>query len=681
MKSKTLRVAAWGVCLLALPCTAMAQMNMTMPPADLCAGDSSATVVPAGTILAPPAVATYGCLSVHGTLDLSSVRTLTVRTLHQHANGTIRLASDAVSRTIQIADVAPTDMGQFGTGLIMEGRIEIEGAAKTSWTRLTAELLAGQSTIAVVDTAGWQVGDQLVVADSRDLPSSTPTPETFRIVSVAGTQVTLDHPAVIQHPASRDASGVLERFAPVANLTRSLVIRSANPVGTRGHLMITMGATGFLRNVEIRDMGRTTNELLSATNVKGRYAAHLHFVGSRGFDFSGNAINAALKWGITIHHTNGEVVSNNVVFDAWGAGVMTEDGTETDNHFDRNLVVGIRGHGGDADLREGLGEFGTSGDGFWFQGPLNRVTNNVAADVPKVGFLLWGRDNVNQALKEFRDNEAVATGIGLSVWYVGSADADSVVDHFYEWHSAAYGFYMYPSTRLILTDWYGRGDPRAMSPDRSNYGGWWGDYTALGTAMLRPDIQHKPVGVMVPYGNASSGDTTSVRVFHIDGGSFTHNVYGVVTRTPTGSYPPTSQAPFHTVLRGVHFAQNVEGDIRRWYQLSESANLLSLDRFDVIDHQGSPGDNFSLFYLQSAPDFVMPAGKWLGSAFAGLTNAQIWAQSHQAFAGAVATCSTTRPGIVGFVCPMTVVPQANPRETTARPPLPSAPHNVRIVQK
>ena len=49
------------------------------------------------------------------------------------------------------------------------------------------------------------------------------------------------------------------RFLPhVGNLGRSIVVRSANPAGVRGHTIFIHRATVNLRYVLFKDLGRTT---------------------------------------------------------------------------------------------------------------------------------------------------------------------------------------------------------------------------------------------------------------------------------------------------------------------------------------------------------------------------------------------------------------------------------------
>jgi parallel beta-helix repeat protein len=103
----------------------------------------------------------------------------------------------------------------------------------------------------------------------------------------------------------------------------------------------------------------------------------------------GNAVHGAPKWGITIHNSHYGMVRDNVVYDTRGAGIVTEDGTESFNVFDHNFALRVEGSG-DFAPRSGYGgpapDPGGEGAGFWFRGPNNYVRNNVAANADSFGF-------------------------------------------------------------------------------------------------------------------------------------------------------------------------------------------------------------------------------------------------------------------------------------------------------
>ena len=93
------------------------------------------------------------------------------------------------------------------------------------------------------------------------------------------------------------------------------------------------------------------------------------------------------------------------------------------------------------------------------------------------------------------------------------------------------------------------------------------------------------------------------------------------------------------------------------YNATPVRNLIQRHTVTVHNYNGHPGDDFSVFYTQQAPTFVVPqtimqngSAILVGAPVAGLTNAQTWAQYGIAIAGAVAPCAQTRSEIAGFVC-------------------------------
>src|SRR4029077_20859957 len=101
------------------------------------------------------------------------------------------------------------------------------------------------------------------------------------------------------------------------------------------------------------------------------------------------------------------------------------------------------------------------------------------------------------------------------------------------------------------------------------------------------------------------------------------------------------------------------GDYVLAYSDGGVRNLTGLDDIEVADHNGVAGDSFRLFYTQQAPSFIVPqtilnsdgTPRLIAAPTAGLTNAQLWAQTGAAIAGAVAPCATPRARIVGaFAC-------------------------------
>jgi hypothetical protein len=338
---------------------------------------------------------------------------------------------------IVIADRPVTDTGQYGTGLLVWGRLEIHGLPKTPWRRLAAAPRAGATTLQLVTPADdWQSGDRVVIPDSRHLPVDHPSrytkfyksqTEDRTLASVApGGFLTLSTPLTYTHPDARDiinesliGSPVLrhdgEPLVPhVANLTRNVVIRSQNPAGTRGHVWITDRADVSIRYAAFRDLGRTTTATLSdTTNKVGRYPLHLHHVWGQprpwpaglsaaeirtllettGWQFvvEGNVVagtGTAHKWGITLHDSHFGLVRGNVIYNIAGSGIQTEEGHESYNLIADNLAVRITGTGDPTVKNATTSDIGKDGSGLWLRGAHNWVEGNVAADTRFAAFYL-----------------------------------------------------------------------------------------------------------------------------------------------------------------------------------------------------------------------------------------------------------------------------------------------------
>src|SRR5579863_5592524 len=141
---------------------------------------------------------------------------------------------------------------------------------------------------------------------------------------------------------------------------------------------------------------RKTVKHLGANQI-GRYGIHFHhYFGPRqtpanGYQFTliGVSIDGAPKWGITVHNSHYGLIQDSVVYNTKGAGVVTEDGTESFNVFDHNFAVRSQGSGefAPASGYGGAGpDPGGEGSGFWFRGPNNYIRNNVAANGDVFGF-------------------------------------------------------------------------------------------------------------------------------------------------------------------------------------------------------------------------------------------------------------------------------------------------------
>jgi hypothetical protein len=269
------------------------------------------------------------------------------------------------------------------------GRMEFHGATMNrTWVKLGADVAAGDKVLKLKESVtGWRVGDRLIVtATARDrglshalrpnpaAPATEDPPLTEeRIIrALDDTTVTLDQPLAHPHLGSGSYRG------EVANLSRNVVVESADPAGIRGHTMYHRGSTGSISYAEFRHLGKK--------DVLGRYSIHYHLVGDtmRGSSVIGASIwDSDNRW-LTIHGTNYLVVRDCVGYKSVGHGFYLEDGTETYNVLDRNLAVGAAP--GKPLPKQALPFDRNEGAGFWWANCLNTFTDNVACDCDRYGF-------------------------------------------------------------------------------------------------------------------------------------------------------------------------------------------------------------------------------------------------------------------------------------------------------
>lgn len=276
---------------------------------------------------------------------------------------------------IRLTYVAGLDKQSCPAIVCCGGRMDFHGAAMNrTWVKLGATAKAGDDAVTLGEiVTGWKAGDRVIVtATKHSYGAKEPYTEARTIRSIVGTKVTLDQPLTYEHLGDGDYR------AEVANLTRNVVVESADPKGERGHTMYHRYSAGSITYAEFRHLGKQ--------GVLGRYALHFHECGNtmRGSSVVGASIwDSGNRW-LTIHGTNYLVVRDCVGYRSIGHGFFLEDGTEVYNVLDRNLAVGARR--GKRLPKQVLPFDANDGAGFWWTNSLNTFTRNVAADNGNYGF-------------------------------------------------------------------------------------------------------------------------------------------------------------------------------------------------------------------------------------------------------------------------------------------------------
>jgi len=255
------------------------------------------------------------------------------------------------------------------------GRMSFHGAVMSrTWVNLGAPAKTGDKEIALSEpVTGWKVGDRIIItATKHNYGIGGPLTEERIIQTMAGNKITLDQPLTYDHLGSGDYR------AEVANLSRNVIVESADPKGVRGHTMYHKNSAGSISYAEFRHLGKA--------GVLGRYSLHYHLAGDtmRGSSVIGASIwDSDNRW-LTIHGTNYLVVRDCVGYGSLGHGFFLEDGTEVYNVLDRNLAVGARRT--KRLPKQALGFDGNEGAGYWWANSLNTFTRNVAAENGNYGF-------------------------------------------------------------------------------------------------------------------------------------------------------------------------------------------------------------------------------------------------------------------------------------------------------
>jgi hypothetical protein len=285
---------------------------------------------------------------------------------------------------IRLTQVNGLDKNSCPAIVCCGGRMDFHGTPLSrAWVKLGATARQGDQTVTLAEpVSGWKAGDRIIVtmtglAPTSGYPHPGPDPkgtttEERSIRSLDGTKLTLNAPLEHEHLGAGIYRG------EVANLSRNVVVESADPKGERGHTMYHKYSAGSISYAEFRHLGKE--------GILGRYALHYHLCGDsmRGSFVIGASIwDSANRW-LAIHGTNYLIVRDNVGYRSKGHGFFLEDGTEVYNILDRNLAVGARP--AKPLPQQALAFDHNDGAGFWWANSRNTFTRNVAVENGQYGF-------------------------------------------------------------------------------------------------------------------------------------------------------------------------------------------------------------------------------------------------------------------------------------------------------
>jgi cell migration-inducing and hyaluronan-binding protein len=225
------------------------------------------------------------------------------------------------------------------------GTLKLYGAQKESWTKLDGSIETGATEITVLDAAGWQIGDTIVIAPTGFEPHEA---EERVITAIDGDRITLDQPVEFDHFGAQQDLGngqALDMRAQVGNLTRSITISGSDEgerethtdkfgvdfeTGYGGHTMFHEGSTIEISSTEFTGLG--------ITGEVGRYPVHFHLTGSmEGSFIKDSSVHHTLQRGMVFHQSDDLLIEDNVVYHTVGHQYYLEDGNEHGNQFLGNL--------------------------------------------------------------------------------------------------------------------------------------------------------------------------------------------------------------------------------------------------------------------------------------------------------------------------------------------------------
>src|SRR5579863_4070845 len=308
--------------------------------------------------------------------------------------------------------------------LLMGGTLNLHGDRTNSWTKLSSTANAGDTSIQVLNAAGWRVGDEIVLASTDYDPRQA---ERRNIAAISGNTITLDKKLDYMH-FGRVTFDVDER-GEVGLLTRNIKLQASADAEHSfygGHVMAMVGSKMFVEGVEFNRMGQNM--------TLARYPIHWHLVGdAQGQYIKNSALHDTYNRCVTVHGTNFLRVENNVTYNTVGHCFFLEDGIEHGNEFIHNLAIQTKCHptlecvptnlaaNGERDAnyanRQAYREMSFHSKNtllpsdntvasFWITNPDNSFIDNVAAGSDENGFWLSLPEHPQGA---FKDSEVSKT--------------------------------------------------------------------------------------------------------------------------------------------------------------------------------------------------------------------------------------------------------------------------------
>lgn len=296
---------------------------------------------------------------------------------------------------------------------------------------------------------GWAIGDRIFLPGT--LVQSIWTSATslaawggeYRtIANISGNVITLNSALTYDHHGQTSDDGLIHRYPTIQNLARSIIIKSENAAGVRGHFLWSHRAWADLCYVGAENVGRSrpSGEVSTTTEggVRGRYPFHCHHCigpatgipngpgtgysvyvkGCSSYNTTDDVWTGHRTWCGVVHDSHYGYFGYNDWNKYFGFAFGTEEGLETANVIEHNRMMCGTGIGTfeDNGVDIGLDDFGLAGSCVWLRGADNYYRHNIMANAIGNGtsIYFWGCTINMSRLSQFANEQVdVPNAVGI----------------------------------------------------------------------------------------------------------------------------------------------------------------------------------------------------------------------------------------------------------------------------
>jgi hypothetical protein len=348
-------------------------------------GAKDAPVIAAGNSVLADMNTSIAGMQVAGTLIFDPMRSVTIQsTKNILVTGLLQMQSPkpTVMQAIHFTGIDESNFAgggmdmldsDIGLWVMQNGRLQLQGKEKTSWTNTTGAIANGSTVITVHDAAGWQVGDEIIITPTANEDRNT---DVRTITAITGNTISLNA-ATTSHPLINN-----QWTAEVGNLTRN--VRIEGTATGHSHVFIRSTVPQNIQHVAFRYLGPRKDQGGTAIkeSVQGRYGLHFHHCndGSDGSMVNGCVMRDIDNHAYVPHVSHGITMQQNIAYNCVDAPFWWDlpDATHR-TVWTHNLVVSPKYYPGALSLdTKGAPTFGSHAF-VLSMGDDNRCDSNVVA--------------------------------------------------------------------------------------------------------------------------------------------------------------------------------------------------------------------------------------------------------------------------------------------------------------